>query len=177
MLWSSLRVSRCQRTAHAELPREQRVRHHRDHYRTTIVPVISWPWTAQSYWYVPGASNLTAYVPLPVMVLLFAKLGEPTDWTLCGRDPVHVQVTVPPIAMVSTAALLLPLWPLTNSMPGPAVTEPTGPPPPPPPPPPPHPPPPPPHHPRPPDPPPPPPDAGRRLPTTAVGTRTFEPPP
>src|SRR3989442_12911190 len=96
-----------------------------NHYRTTIVPVISWPWTAQSYWYVPGASNLTAYVPLPVMVLLLAKLGEPTDWTLCGRDPVHVQVTVPPIAMVSTAALLLPLCPLTNWMPGPAVTQPT----------------------------------------------------
>jgi len=72
--------------------REQRVRHHRDHYRTTIVPVISWPWTAQSYWYVPGALNVTAYVPLPVMVLLLAKLCEPTDWTLCGRDPVQVQV-------------------------------------------------------------------------------------
>src|SRR6266568_4499269 len=82
-----------------------------------------------------GSSNLTAYVPLPVMVLLLAKLGEPTDWTLCGRDPVHVQVTVLPIGMVSTAALLLPLWPLTNWMPGPAVTEPAGPPPPPPPPP------------------------------------------
>src|SRR5881409_1590777 len=70
------------------------------------------------------------------MVLLLAKLGEPTDWTLCGRDPVQVQVTVPPIAMVSTAAFVLPLWPLTNWMLGPAVTEPTGPPPPPPPPPP-----------------------------------------
>src|SRR5436190_14500403 len=67
------------------------------------------------------------------MVLLASKLGEPTDWTLCGRDPVQVQVTVLPIAMVSTAALLLPLWPLTNWMPGPAVTEPAGPPPPPPP--------------------------------------------
>src|SRR6266550_7488106 len=84
-----------------------------------------------------------ASAPLPVMVLLLAKLVEPTDWTLCGRDPVQVQVTVPPIAMVSTAAFVLPLWPLTNSMPGPAVTEPTGPPPPAPPPPP-HPPPPPP---------------------------------
>jgi len=91
------------------LPREQRVRHHRDHYRTTIVPVISWPWTAQSYWYVPGASNLTAYVPLPVMVLLLAKLIEPTDWTPCGRDPVQVHVTVPPTAIVSTAAFELPL--------------------------------------------------------------------
>src|SRR5436190_9780135 len=91
------------------------------------------------------------------MVLLASKLGEPTDWTLCGRDPVQVQVTVLPIAMVSTAALLLPLWPLTNWMPGPAVTEPAGPPPPPPPPPPyPPPPPPPPHHTPPPQPPPPP---------------------
>src|SRR6059036_228916 len=58
------------------------------------------------------------------MVLLLAKLGEPTDWTLCGRDPVQVQVTVPPIAMVSTAGFVLPLWPLTNWMLGPAVTEP-----------------------------------------------------
>src|SRR2546430_9451178 len=78
------------------------------------------------------------------MVLLIEKLREPTDWTLCGRDPVQVQVTVPPIAMVSTAAFVLPLWPLTNWMPGPAVTEPTGPSPPAPPPPP-RPPPPPPH--------------------------------
>src|SRR6266704_388401 len=134
MSWVLLQGSGCERTAHAALPREQRVRHHRDHYRTTIVPVIDWPWTAQSYWYVPGVSNLTPYLPLPVMVLLLAKLGEPTDWTLCGRDPVQVQVTVLPIAMVSTAALLLPLWPLTNWMPGPSVTEPAGPPPPPPPP-------------------------------------------
>src|SRR5213592_1026149 len=132
MLWSSLQGSACERTAHAELPREQRVTHHRDHYRTTIVPVISWPWTAQSYWYMPGASNLTAYVPFPVMVLLLAKLVEPTDWTLCGRDPVQVQVTVPPIAMVSTAAFELPSRPLSASMPGPAVTAPTGLPPPPP---------------------------------------------
>src|SRR5437879_13658987 len=107
------------------------------------------------------------------MVLLLAKLGEPTDWTLCGRDPVHVQVTVPPIAMVSTAALLLPLWPLTNSMPGPAVTEPTGPPPPPPPPPPPYPPPPPPVHPLPPVPPPPAHDPGRHHPVTPVASTHF----
>ncbi len=52
-----------------------------DHW-TTIVPVISWPWTAQSYWYVPGAVNVTAYVPLPVMVPLLAKFVEPTDCTL-----------------------------------------------------------------------------------------------
>src|SRR5437879_11207334 len=174
MLWSSLRVSGCERTAHAELPREQRVRHHRDHYRTTIVPVISWPWTAQSYWYVPGASNLTAYVPFPVMVLLLAKLREPTDWTLCGRDPVQVQVTVPPIAMVSTAAFVLPLWPLTNWMPGPAVTEPTGPPPPPPTPPPhPPPPPPPPHTPVPPQPPPPPPTPPANHPPSPRRTTHF----
>src|SRR5438552_3507214 len=105
------------------------------------------------------------------MVLLLAKLREPTDWTLCGRDPVQVQVTVPPIAMVSTAAFVLPLWPLTNWMPGPAVTEPTGPPPPPPPPPPyppPPPPPPPPYPPLPPQPPPPPPPAQRCHPHTPV---------
>src|SRR5258705_2827158 len=97
-----------------------------------MVPVINWPWTAQSYWYVPGSVNVTAYVPLPVIVPLLAKLAEPTDWTLCGRDPVQVQVAVPPTEMVSTAAFELPLWPLTNSMPAPTVTEPTRPAPPPP---------------------------------------------
>src|SRR5437667_4434748 len=89
------------------------------------------------------------------MVPLLAKLGDPTDCTVCGSDPVQLQVTVPPAAIVSTAVLLLPLWPLTNWMPGPAVTEPAGPPPPPPPPYPP-PPPPPPYQPPPPQPPPPP---------------------
>src|SRR5437879_743437 len=58
--------------------------------------------------------------------------------------------------MVSTAGLWLPLWPLTNWMAAPTVTDPTGPPPPPPPPPPTPPPPPPPPPPRPPPRPPPP---------------------
>src|SRR6266568_5248479 len=107
------------------------------------------------------------------MVLLLTKLGEPTDWTLCGSDPVHVQETVPPIGMVSTAAFVLPLWPLTNWMPGPAVTEPTGPPPAPPPPPPPYPPPPspPPSEPVPPYPPHPANDASVSMPITAVRIR------
>jgi hypothetical protein len=43
------------------------------------------------------------------MVPLLAKLGDPTDCTLCGSDPVQLQVTVAPTAIVSTAALLLPL--------------------------------------------------------------------
>jgi hypothetical protein len=70
---------------------------------------MSWPWTAQSYWYVPAAVNVTAYVPVPVIVPLLAKLGEPTDWTPCGSEPVHVQVTVAPTGMESTAAFVLPL--------------------------------------------------------------------
>src|SRR5881296_4271344 len=110
------------------------------------------------------------------MVLLLAKLGEPTDWTLCGRDPVQVQVTVPPIAMVSTAAFVLPWWPLTNWMLGPAVTEPTGRPPPPPPPPYPPPPPPPPYIPVPPYPPHPANDASVSMPITAVCKRILNPP-
>jgi hypothetical protein len=36
-------------------------------------------------------------------MLLLVKLVDPNDWTLCGNDPDHVQVTVPPTGMVSTA--------------------------------------------------------------------------
>src|SRR5437667_3468422 len=115
------------------------------------------------------------------MVPLLAKLGDPTDCTVCGSDPVQLQVTVPPAAIVSTAVLLLPLWPLTNWMPGPAVTEPAGPPPPPPPPPP-SPPPPPPPPPRPPPPPTPPPPhkhqpnhPPNRPPHTHVGSFSTSP--
>jgi hypothetical protein len=70
---------------------------------------MSLPWTAQSYWYVPGAVNVTAYVPLPVIVPLLVKPGEPSDWTPCGREPVQVQVTVAPTGIVSTAAFVVPL--------------------------------------------------------------------
>src|SRR5207245_9093736 len=94
---------------------------------------MSWPWTAQSYSYVPGTVNVTAYVPLPVIVALLAKLAEPRHWTLCGREPVQVQVTVPPTGTVSTAAFVLPLWPLTKSIPAPTARGPTRPPAPPPP--------------------------------------------
>src|SRR5207253_3758254 len=96
---------------------------------------MSEPCTVQSYWYVPATGNVIAYVPLPVRVPLLAKLGDPTDWTLCGRLPAHVQVAVPPTGIVSTAGFMVPLCPLTNWMPEPTVTDPTGPPPPPPPPP------------------------------------------
>src|SRR5216117_4272822 len=74
------------------------------------------------------------------MIALLANVGEPSDWTLCAMPwvLVHVQVTVPPIATVSTAGLELPLWALVNAMAplSPTVTDPMGPPPPPPPPPP-----------------------------------------
>ena len=53
-------------------------------------------------------------MPLPVMMLLLVKLVDPVDWTLCGSEPVQVQVTVPPTAMVSTAGFWLPLWLLEN---------------------------------------------------------------
>jgi hypothetical protein len=72
-------------------------------YWTTTVPLIAEPCTTQSYWYVPGAANFISYVPLPVLVSLLEKLGDPVDWTLCGSAPVHVQVTVPPTGIVSTA--------------------------------------------------------------------------
>src|SRR5438552_18771025 len=72
------------------------------------------------------------------MIALLANVGEPSDWTLCAMPGVlvHVQVTVPPIATVSTAGLELPLWALVNAMAplSPTVTDPMGPPPPPPPP-------------------------------------------
>ena len=51
--------------------------------------------------YVPGDAKVTAYVPLAFTVL-FVKLGDPVDSTLCV-PPAHVHVTVPPAAMVSTA--------------------------------------------------------------------------
>src|SRR2546428_3139728 len=72
------------------------------------------------------------------MIALLANAGDPSDWTLCGIPCVlvHVQVTVPPTATVSTAGLELPLWALRNAMAPlfPTVTDPMGPPPPPPPP-------------------------------------------
>src|SRR5881296_3573041 len=66
------------------------------------------------------------------MMALLANAVAPSDSTLCGSEPVQVHVTVAPTAMVSTAGFWLPLWPLTNWMPGPTVTVPTAPPPPPP---------------------------------------------
>jgi len=72
-------------------------------YSTTIVPLIAVPCTAQSYWYVPRAVNVTACVPLPVLMPLLAKLVAPNDWTPCGSEPVQVHVTVAPTGMVSTA--------------------------------------------------------------------------
>ena len=68
-----------------------------------MVPDIAVPCTAQSYWYVPGAVNWTAYVPLPVLMPLLAKLVDPRDSTLWDADPVQVQVTELPTGIVSTA--------------------------------------------------------------------------
>jgi hypothetical protein len=45
---------------------------------------------------------------------LLVKLVDPVEWTLCGSEPVQVQVTVLPTGMVSTAGFWLPLWLLTN---------------------------------------------------------------
>jgi len=49
---------------------------------------------------------------------LLAKLGDPSDSTLCETDPVAVQVhvTVLPAATVSIAGFWLPLWELLNRM-------------------------------------------------------------
>jgi hypothetical protein len=57
------------------------------------------------------------------MMSLLAKLGEPSDCTLCGMVAplAQVQVTVPPTATVSTAGLDDPLWSLRKKM-SPKVT-------------------------------------------------------
>jgi hypothetical protein len=71
-----------------------------------MVPLIAEPCTAQSYWYVPGAVNVTEWVAPLVLIALLVKLVElvePNEWTLCGSEPVQVQVTVLPVGMVSTA--------------------------------------------------------------------------
>src|SRR2546422_8313343 len=99
------------------------------------------------------------------MIGLLANEVDPSDSTL-WETPwllVHVHVTVPPTATVSTAGLAVPLWALMNTIrPSfPTVTDPAGPPPPPPPAPPPPPPPPPPPGGRPPPPPPPGPAPGQ----------------
>src|SRR2546422_11755466 len=71
------------------------------------------------------------------MIGLLANEVDPSDSTL-WETPwllVHVHVTVPPTATVSTAGLSVPLWALMNTIrPSfPTVTDPAGPPPPPPP--------------------------------------------
>src|SRR5207249_1570237 len=70
------------------------------------------------------------------MIGLLANAVDPWDWTLweTPRLLVHVQVTVPPTATVSTAGFAVLLWALLNTIPPlyPTVTDPTGPPPPPP---------------------------------------------
>ena len=59
------------------------------------VPVIAEPWMAQSYWYVPAEWNVASCVlPSPVWMMLFLKIGEPRDSTLCGIAPALVQVQV-----------------------------------------------------------------------------------
>jgi hypothetical protein len=81
-------------------------------YWTTIVPVMASPWTAQSYWYVPGVVNVKVYVlPLPVKMSLLVNVGASSECTLCGVSPVllQVQVTVVPAATVSTAGFWVPL--------------------------------------------------------------------
>ncbi|HEV2750646.1 MAG TPA: hypothetical protein VGV12_09000 [Gemmatimonadales bacterium] len=69
------------------------------------------PWMAQSYVYVPGVLNVTAYVELASLITtLFRKIGDPVDWTVCGVPlSFQVQVTVLPAATVSTAGFWLPL--------------------------------------------------------------------
>jgi hypothetical protein len=42
-------------------------------------------------------------------MVLLAKLGDPIDRTLWASGPLHVHVTTPPTAMVSTAGFALPL--------------------------------------------------------------------
>src|SRR6266853_1691061 len=74
--------------------------------------------------------NVTAYVwPLPPMIELLANAFDPWDWTLWEMPwlLVHVHVTVPPTATVSTAGLAVPLWPLLNTICPlfPTVTDPT----------------------------------------------------
>jgi hypothetical protein len=50
---------------------------------TTIVPLIAWPCTAQSYSYVPSVVKVTLYVlPEPVRTALLAKEVVPSDSTL-----------------------------------------------------------------------------------------------
>src|SRR5260370_6944127 len=77
------------------------------------------------------------------MIGLLANVVDPCDWTLWEMPwlLLHVQVTVPPVATVSTAGLALPLCALTKTICPlfPTVTAPRGPPPPTPPPPPPRP--------------------------------------
>ena len=68
-----------------------------------MVPLMAEPCTAQSYWYVPGAVNVTEWVAPLVLMALLVKLVAPNEWTLCGSEPVQVQVTVLPAGMVSTA--------------------------------------------------------------------------
>src|SRR5438105_15305580 len=103
------------------------------------------------------------------MMGLLANAVDPWDWTLweTPRLLVHVHVTVPPTATVSTAGFAVLLWALMHTICPlfPTVTDPTGPPPPPPPPPPPSPPPPPP---RPPPPPPYGPDAAAPPPPASL---------
>src|SRR5881628_1177597 len=71
------------------------------------------------------------------MIGLLANEVDPSDSTLWATPwlLVHVQVTVPPTATVSTAGFAVPLWPLMNTIRPlfPTVTDPAGPPPPPPP--------------------------------------------
>jgi hypothetical protein len=53
--------------------------------------------------------NVRVYVRLAFWIGLLAKLGVPSDWTLCGNAPRQLQVTVVPAGMVSIAGFVLPL--------------------------------------------------------------------
>jgi hypothetical protein len=62
------------------------------HYWTTIVPVMASPWTAQSYWYVPGVVKVNVYVwPLPVILRGAGPAGLPTgevgERMVVSREP------------------------------------------------------------------------------------------
>lgn len=70
-------------------------------YRTTTVPVID-GWIEQRYAYEPAVLKVTWNVPLETLPLL-PKVGEPVEVTVWVVGVVHVQVTIPPTAIVSTA--------------------------------------------------------------------------
>src|SRR2546425_144111 len=88
-------------------------------HRTTIVPLMKLPCTAQSYRDTPAVVNVCEYVPL-IMTALLVKLGDPVDSTLC-EPPAQLHVTVPPTAIVSTAGFELRLRSLLKRIAAPTV--------------------------------------------------------